>query len=184
MTATKTCADCPVECVDRKCHSITGTCDLGCIDQYYMTSYNVCKSCPSSCINKLCHDNTAFCKEGCNRGYYMSGGTCKLCSGRCQDECADGSGACERCAKGFYMNFNGNCEYCPQQCSSCSKSDELVCTECKTGYWNTRCSLKCFEGCLFDLCHMTEGYCLEGCREGYLDSLYDIRKYLNVINNV
>ena len=176
MTAAKACANCPEECVERKCNSVTGMCDLGCIDQYYMTSYNVCQPCPSSCKNKLCHDKTSFCKEGCIHGYYLTGGTCTECSSRCQDRlCADGSGACDQCIKGYYKTFNGDCNYCPTHCSSCTSPS--VCTECKAGYWSSMCSMQCFEGCHYSLCHITEGYCLKGCREGYSDSLCDIRKY-------
>ena len=177
LISTQSCAECPKECVDRKCHSITGSCDLGCVEQYHMTSYNVCQSCPSHCINKVCHDKTAYYKEGCIHGYYLSGGACTQCSTRCKDRCADASGACEQCKKGYYMDLNGNCNYCPQ-CSSCTRESEVMCQGCKTGYWGDTFSMKCYEGCMLDLCLMTEGHCLNVCREGYTDKLCEIRKKL------
>ena len=78
------------------------------------------------------------------------------------------------------MDLRGNCETCPQQCSSCHQGDDLVCNECKTGFWGYGCSLKCFEGCTYGMCHITEGYCLKGCREGFSNSLCDISKYIYI----
>ena len=139
----------------------TGTYDFpifNCI-MYYLLAWNY-----KSCFT-----------EGCSPGYYLLGDACKQCSSHCKDRCANGTGACEECKKGYYMDRRGNCQSCPQQCSRCSDEDEVVCNECKTGYWSDGCSIKCFEGCTFDICHRTEGYCLKGCKEGFSNNLCNER---------
>ena len=82
------------------------------------------------------------------------------------------------------MDRNSNCQTCPTPCLSCSKEDTLVCNECKAGFWSAKCSMECFEGCLSDVCHISEGYCLKGCREGYSDALCDKRKNIYVYNEM
>ncbi|XP_053387233.1 uncharacterized protein LOC123543452 [Mercenaria mercenaria] len=150
--------DCPSDCLNKSCDSITGDCTYGCVRGYWGKK---CKNeCPNNCKTNECLNN-GTCLSGCKEGY--TGYKCE-CPINC--EC-DADENCIRCKSGF-ENEKKECtcsrSFCSDdKCSSCSSSilyiENASCCQCSSTCKNNQCESeqKCTDGCV-------EGYFGDGCR--------------------
>ena len=102
-----------------------------------------------------------FAESACRTGYYASGSSCKRCPTNCV-RCTS-STRCSQCNTGHY---GSHCQHsCRSHCTSCTADKN--CQGCKTGYYGSYCHHSCPSGCLLQICRKSDGYCSEGCKDGY-----------------
>ncbi|XP_062610260.1 platelet endothelial aggregation receptor 1-like [Saccostrea cucullata] len=163
---------CPLQCQDRRCHIINGTC-LGCTTGWMGDFCNkTCAygyygmECKSKCIGHClagtsCNHISGLCEYGCDAGWATPtcdqpcqdgwyGPNCtSKCSRNCKSNlpCDRASGKCESCADGYIGTF-------------CNKS-------CANGKYGQNCSKSCNAKCRGQNCFHENGFCTEGCEDGY-----------------
>ncbi|XP_062602581.1 multiple epidermal growth factor-like domains protein 9 [Saccostrea cucullata] len=166
---------CPVNCENKVCNIINGT----------------CPRCTPGWTGQFCRNKCGGgwyglgCKQRCS-GHCKNKETCNHVNGRCDDGCADGwmGIQCEKACKdgnygpGCIYNCSGHCRddaFCNKQTGHCDAgckpgyTGNLCNEECNSGYFGTQCKGRCSQKCFNDeICNHITGVCTNGCKDGYI----------------
>ncbi|XP_052763610.1 multiple epidermal growth factor-like domains protein 10 isoform X2 [Mya arenaria] len=158
---------CRQHCLNNRCNQDDGSCACGkeykfeggkCVPSTCPANCSTCTLLDScdTCVDKYYYGET--CEHECT--HCSAGTNCKKTDGYCWSLCADGFA-------GDYCNV-----LCNEGCQKCQRNNHSVCVSCITrryginGQYYT-CNNLCKNKCVNNSCNAWNGYCNQGCVNGY-----------------